>query len=204
MKKTLLLAMVLFLMGITKTVSAVEFGKLAKDLMFKLDKTDKHNPTAGYVVDWQAVGNIKYIKYNKKDFASEYRGSIKDSITFAGKKTINAHTKNKSAEWYFTATGSRAGISTYELSASLNDSPEDGALLESLSKFGVSAKLLICNHDDKSISEYDTIKEARFYKLKSNGYADATMIVSDDYAAQFITKKITLTPNTTELSGNCR
>lgn len=204
MKKTLLFAMVLCLMGISETSNAVEFGKLTNDIMFKLDKSEKYNPMAGYVVDWQTVGSLRYIKYKKKDFAAEYSGSVKDGVTFAGKKAIEAHTKNKSAEWYFTATGSRAGISTYELSASLNDALEDSVLLESLNKSGISVKLLSCNHDDKSISEYDTIKEARFYKLKSNGYADATMILSDDYAAQFVTKKITLTPNISVFSGNCK
>lgn len=204
MKKVYLLIIAICLMSITETVYAIEFGKVTKDIMYKLDKTEKHDPMAGYVVDWQSVGNLKYINYKNKDFAAEYSGSIKDSMTFVGKKAIEAHTKNKSAEWYFTATGSRAGISTYELSATLNENPEDKTLLQSLNKASISANILSCNHDDKSISEYDTIKEARFYKLKSKGYADAIMILSEDYAAQFITKKIILIPNTTGFSSNCK
>ena len=204
MKKVYLFIIAMCLMSITETVYAIEFGKLTKDIMYKLNKTEKHDPMAGYVVDWESVGNLKYIKYKKKDFAAEYTGSIKDSVTFVGKKAIEAHTQNKSAEWYFTATGSRAGISTYELTATLSEGPEDKTLLQSLNKTSISANLLSCNHDDKSIAEYDTIKEARFYKIKSKGYADAIMILSEDYAAQFITKKIILIPNTTEFSSTCK
>lgn len=204
MRKVSFFALLLCFACITSTASAVELGKISKDIMYQLDKSDKYSPTSGYVVDWETVGNLKYIEYKKKDFADEYSGRVKAGISFAGKKAIEAHTKNKSADWYFVATGSRAGISTYELSASIADGPEDIMIIKSLGMSGVSAETLVCNHNDKSISEYDTIKEARFFRLKSKGYADATMIVSDDYAAQFVTKKIILIPNVSVFSGSCK
>jgi len=204
MKKIKFLTMVLCFMSITVTASAVELGKISKDIMYKIDKTDKYNPMSGYVVDWQTVGKLKYIKYKKKDFAEEYSGSVKGGVTFANKMAIEANTQNKPANWYFIATGSRAGISAYELSASLNEGPDDNMLIKSLGMSGISAKLLSCNHNDKSISEYDTIKKARFLRLESRGYADAIMILSDDYAAQFVTKKIILIPNVNVFPGNCK
>ncbi len=182
---------------------SIEFGSLVKTILLKADN-QKFDSSISYQAGWDQLDSPAVYAYTKKEFAEVYQGKVKQLVVFNGKPAKEAYKRNTNASWGMSAVGSRAGVSKVTFSSTVNDGADEGAIIASLKKTGISVTKLTCDEDSKSLEDFKTGIMFKAYKLTTNGYLPGTLVIAGDVAAQHITLDLSVIPNTKGLYPACK